>query len=390
MATPSIAMIPSGYKAEKIYSVLPTNGAGDLTFNRNSTATRVNKSGLIEQVSTDIPRLDYSDGSCPSLLLEPQIINLITKSNEVIATSNAVVTLNAAISPDGTSNAFKIKFTGTSSNSGGLLSLESNPTAGTFAASTVYTLSFYAKNLVGDGGFNARIDTDSTSTLKQEEFTATSNWQRFTMSFTTDAGSTKFGSNSRFKNFQQNGEVLFYGVQLEKNLFATSLIPTTNGILTRSADSASKTGLSSYINDSEGVLYAEISALGDDLTFRNVSLSDSSLINRLYIRYPNVSNIIQAIVEISGVYQVVITQVVSDITLNSKVAFRYKANDFSLFINGTKYIGTPLNGGSVPSGLNRLGFDYGIAGADFYGKAKDVRVYNTALTDAELTTLTTI
>ena len=107
MATPTLTMIPSGYKAEKVYSVLPTNGDGDFTFNRNDTATRVNKSGLIEQVATDIPRLDYSDGSCPSLLTEPQIINLITNSNSAGSVGGGIITLNAAISPDGTSNAFK-------------------------------------------------------------------------------------------------------------------------------------------------------------------------------------------------------------------------------------------------------------------------------------------
>ena len=35
---PTIAMIPSGYKANKLYSVLPTNGDGDLTTSRASTA----------------------------------------------------------------------------------------------------------------------------------------------------------------------------------------------------------------------------------------------------------------------------------------------------------------------------------------------------------------
>ena len=76
MAIPTLTMIPSGYKAGKLYSVLPTNGDGDFTTSRSSSATRVNKSGLIETVLSNVPRLDYSDGSCPSLLLEPQSTNL--------------------------------------------------------------------------------------------------------------------------------------------------------------------------------------------------------------------------------------------------------------------------------------------------------------------------
>ena len=50
MATPSLAMIPSGYKAGKVYSVLPESGVGDFDFTRGTTATRINSSGLIETV----------------------------------------------------------------------------------------------------------------------------------------------------------------------------------------------------------------------------------------------------------------------------------------------------------------------------------------------------
>jgi len=44
----SLIMYPSGYKEDKIYSLKPTDGSGDLTFTRASTATRVNAEGLIE------------------------------------------------------------------------------------------------------------------------------------------------------------------------------------------------------------------------------------------------------------------------------------------------------------------------------------------------------
>ena len=109
MAIPSLAMIPSGYKDGKVYSVLPTNGDGDFDFSRGSNATRVNKDGLIETVTGDTPRLDYSDSSCPSLLLEPQRTNLITYSedfsNSAYSKTMCTVTANQAISPDGTQNA---------------------------------------------------------------------------------------------------------------------------------------------------------------------------------------------------------------------------------------------------------------------------------------------
>ena len=54
MAIPSLAMIPSGYKDGKVYSVLPSNGDGDFTFSRGSNATRVNKDGLIETMPLEL------------------------------------------------------------------------------------------------------------------------------------------------------------------------------------------------------------------------------------------------------------------------------------------------------------------------------------------------
>ncbi len=47
----SLIMYPSGYKEDKIYSLKPTNGTGDLTFSRASSATRVNEQGLIDTPS---------------------------------------------------------------------------------------------------------------------------------------------------------------------------------------------------------------------------------------------------------------------------------------------------------------------------------------------------
>ena len=81
MNNPKLALIPSGYKAEKVYSVLPSDGSGDFTFDRaNGLATRINKEGLLEEVANDTPRLDYSNGTCPVLLLEKEKTNLVSFS----------------------------------------------------------------------------------------------------------------------------------------------------------------------------------------------------------------------------------------------------------------------------------------------------------------------
>ena len=111
MAIPSLAMIPSGYKDGKVYSVLPSNGDGDFTFSRGSSATRVNQDGLIEEITDqDTPRLDYSDGSCPSLLLEPQSTNLYLNSSTMVTQSNTTSASTYTVSFYGTGT---ITFSGT-------------------------------------------------------------------------------------------------------------------------------------------------------------------------------------------------------------------------------------------------------------------------------------
>ena len=111
MSKPILAMIPSAYNTNRLYSVLPFDGTGDFAFNRASSATRINKDGLIETVASNVPRLDYSDGSCPSLLLEPQRTNNILYSESLSpsdwvkfnagSATTPIVTDNYAISPSG-------------------------------------------------------------------------------------------------------------------------------------------------------------------------------------------------------------------------------------------------------------------------------------------------
>ena len=78
----SLVLTPNGYKASKLYSIKPTSGAGDMTVVRATTATRVNSAGLIESVATNVPRLDYTGGGCPKILVEPERINRVLYSEQ--------------------------------------------------------------------------------------------------------------------------------------------------------------------------------------------------------------------------------------------------------------------------------------------------------------------
>ena len=142
------------------------------------------------------------------------------------------------------------------------------------------------------------------------------------------------------------------------------------------------------INSTEGVLYVETSALSNDLSERRFGLSDGTSSNVVRVGYTSVSNRIIAVVY-NGSNQAVMTYTSPDITQNSKIAVKYKENDFALWVDGVKR--STDTSGSVFSAntLNSLDFNIG-GGSHFYSETKDVRVYNTALTDAELQALTTI
>jgi hypothetical protein len=83
----SLVVVPSGYKEDKIYSVVPTDGSGDLDFTRASDATRVNSAGLIEKVRTNL--LTYSEEF----------------DNAAWGKIGSTITANATAAPDGTTTA---------------------------------------------------------------------------------------------------------------------------------------------------------------------------------------------------------------------------------------------------------------------------------------------
>lgn len=109
LQTASLLLIPSGYKSGKAYAEIPTNGNGDLTWTRASTALRTNSSGLLESMGSGVPRLSYMYGSCPSVLLEPQRTNLALWSEDFSQTTwsktRCSITANSTTAPDGNTTA---------------------------------------------------------------------------------------------------------------------------------------------------------------------------------------------------------------------------------------------------------------------------------------------
>lgn len=101
----------------------------------------------------------------------------------------------------------------------------------------------------------------------------------------------------------------------------------------------------------------EISALSDDSTNRIFGISNNSNFNEsILLRYSNNSNEIIAQVRKGGVYEFSMTHTLNDSTLFSKIAFKYKQNDFSLFVNGFEVDTSPT--GDIITGLDTLSLSY--------------------------------
>jgi hypothetical protein len=387
----SLVMIPSGYKADKLYSVLPVNGNGDFDHDRNSVATRVNKDGLIESVAADVPRLDYPliDGvvqGCPALLLESARTNLVTYSqdfsNAVWNKSNSSIVSNQITSPDGTLNADKL----VANTSAAILSA-------TFISSgnTDVTVSFFVK-----------ADTLSHFSITEAFYFGTIT--NFDLSLgSSDNGKIQYYGNGWYRcsktytyaSGQQivaiqiktgaTGSLYIFGGQYEQNSVASSYIPTSGSTVTRSADVCDGAGTSAEFNDSEGVLYAEMRALSSsDTSSRRLGITKNGTYEGLRLQLGN-GNISATLYDgTSNVYNTIVN---FNNSIFNKAALKYKENDFAFWINGFKYDSQSSGSTFTEGTLNDISFDY-VGGNDFYGKTKELAVFKEALTDSELEDLT--
>ena len=383
MSKPKLALIPSGYKSGKVYSILPNDATGDFDFDRASEGTRVRKDGLIEEVADNVPRLDWYNSNCPSLLLERQSTNLITYSQDFSQWNNngGTLTPNVAVSPSGENNAYKYNTDGSYRILRNLVTLNT---------STNYTFTFYAKNIdAANAYYRVYNNTNTSDVISVTNYISqinTSTWTRIEVNFTTDASGTEYAVYLMSGN--SDGDILFWGAQVEALSYATSYIPTNGSTVTRLADVCNNSGNSDLINSTEGVLYAEISALANDGTNRILGMSNGGDFNNsVLLRFSSASNKIQAQVRLGGVYQCSLNYDVTDATEFNKIAFKYKQNDFSLFVNGVER--ATDTSGNVITGLDVLDFDISTTN-EFYGNVKCVAVFKEALSDTELEKLTTI
>jgi len=353
----------------------------------NSGSLEITNISVEESTRDNIARIDYTDGSSPHLLSEPQRENLIPYSepttNEGAASSITYESFAWAIGFDncvafGDNSVIRYRYGGSVTNGTEytlsayvLMDDNSEPVITNSSVSGDFSLNI--GNTVGIGTNNANVSmgnniwrVSKTSVVAQT---------------TTNNGIIKYTTQSStgFK---------VVGWQLEAGSYPTSYIPTSGSTVTRNQDVFTRDGISSLINDSEGVLFVEMAALADDGTYRTISLNKNSANDEgVRVRFNTTTNTISGLVRDGGSGTAQTTYQVSDTKDFHKVAFKYKSGESELWVDGVKR-DTSADTFTLDS-LNNLNFNQGTASDIFYGKVKQLQVYPTALSDSELTILTT-
>lgn len=367
-------LTPNEYASSSLIALKPVDGSGDMFVDRSSYANRVNSSGLLEYMSNNIPRLDYSNGGCPSILVETQRtnINLYSKdlTNSFYNKYNSSISSNSTISPDGFTLADKvIENTSTSFHyveTTNALSSGQNYTIScflkkaerTFGYIGVYT--FESKQIrvnLSTGVIENTVGTWVSTSIEDYD----DEWYRVIGTFS--AGSTTYffagpSLDANTVSYAGNGTsgIYIYGVQLEQGSYATSYIPTESATVTRVFDSMTKTDIYNLVGVNQGTLFAEYKASVEGEVAKTISLYNTNSPNQtVYLNISATPGRIQGTLwNGSTSYTSFVTPVVQ--TDMNKIALIWGGGTMQLFVNNVA--GNIVSTTGTFDGFNRLALNY--------------------------------
>ena len=378
------------------------------SFTRASTATYFGSDGLLKTASSGSPRFAYDPVTLASLgiLVEEARTNLCLQSqtfdNASWAKTNATVSANVLASPDGTANADKlVESVATGQHRVDQAITVSNAAAYTFSvfakadtrlaialriitgatnASAIFNLQAGTINItsagtssitaVGGGWYLCQVTGTTTSTSA----TAYINLQ-------DTAGGTSLGSYTG----DGTSGVYLWQAQLEAGAGASSPIPTTTAAVTRAADVAALT-----ISGQSYPFTAVIS--GVNRAFEQgggliMQLDDGSASNRAQV-IVNSGGTVQVNMTSAGAGQGVSTTAGAlSVGTGGNVGARWATNSILAALNGT--LATEDTAATVPAAPTTLRVASTQAGASHGDLTiSRIRIYNRALSDAQLQSLT--
>ena len=358
-------------------------------------------------LQADQPRLDYTDATCPSLLLEPSRTNLLGYSEYFEgwhSDSNVSHTANSAISPEGLINAAKLTATNTSN-----AYVRDNRTSS--AGNNVFSV--FAKYedcqyiilsaRFFSGGDEARVWFDIQNGVKggsaEDDVTYDiedygNGWYRCYVIFNIDAGDPNgysyiYLSNiDGFSNVTSGTSAHLYGGQWELGSYPTSYIPTYGSAQTRANDYFKVINQEGLFGANEGTFFMEFAfnennkyiGIGDTFPSSSVAIGLNA----------NSTNRIRSIISNNGV---TINLYGGDVTLGEtiKACVSYGSSGFKLFMNGNLEASnaTPSNLSQFSDLIPNVNVqDTGSSNSS--GDINQILVFPTALTDTECIALTTL
>ena len=397
MKKPIFTLIPSGFKASKLYSILPNDGDGDFAFTRATVATRVQKNGLLAEVASNVPKIDWYNSDCPCLLSEPARTNRQAYSQEfdnaAYSKVRSTVTANDATAPDGSYTADLLvgDGTGTSYVFDNLSFVSGTSYAISIFVKKINVTSFVIQNFGNSGTATFDIENGTSSgvggTFSSQSIQDYGNgWYRCIGIYTcSSTGSHNYGFGVQTFNGDQ---MHLWGAQVEEATYASSYIKnTTASDVTRNVDEALDAGSISLFSIQEGTMYLSVTPFKNTASFHTIGISSGADTSRVECQFTGASNQLKTIVQQGGSSSVD-TDVALTFDTKNKIAVSFKANECKVYVNGS-LLATDTSV-DMPTALDEFNLSQFDSTKEFEGKVHDARIYDEVLTQAEAIELTTL
>lgn len=218
-----------------------------ITCTRASTATMVKSDGTVVTMQVDQARIEPA-----GLLCENAATNLCIRSEEfdnaAWTKTNATVTANAAVAPDGAATADLLA----TSAAGGTVDSTAAAIATTSGSCSVWVRTFTGTQ----AGQLILRDSTAGADRATTSFTATPTWTRVSAS----ASATLTGGNNHLVRILPGGAgegaLLVWGAQMEATAYVSSYIPTGAAAASRAADEYSIA--STKLSNTAGAVCADV------------------------------------------------------------------------------------------------------------------------------------